>query len=60
MNSPTGSVESSVVRITSIYPFPRRSLDHALDREEIWSGDSTSVLRRGKVYARRKGVVSLG
>jgi hypothetical protein len=26
------SVGSSVVRISSIYPFPRRSPDHALDK----------------------------
>src|SRR5215213_10532465 len=29
---PIGSVGSSTVRITSIYPFPRRSPDHALGR----------------------------
>jgi hypothetical protein len=32
---PTGSVESSDVRITSIYPFPRRSPDRALGRTTL-------------------------
>src|SRR4051794_34207146 len=41
---PTGPVRSSVVRITSIYPFPRRSPDHALDkriREEVEESGTT-------------------
>src|SRR5215213_2956478 len=33
-NSPTESVGSSVVRITSISPFPRRSPDHALVHQD--------------------------
>jgi primase-polymerase (primpol)-like protein len=32
----------------------------ALDREEFWNGDGVASLRRGRVYARRKGAVSVG
>src|SRR5829696_1690800 len=34
-SSPTGSAGRSVVLITSISPFPRRSLDHALGAEPL-------------------------
>jgi hypothetical protein len=40
MSSQIGSVASSVVRITSTYPFPRRSPDRALGAflmEELYS-----------------------
>jgi primase-polymerase (primpol)-like protein len=36
------------------------TLAAALDREEFWSGDGVATLRRGKVYARREGVVRRG
>jgi putative DNA primase/helicase len=36
------------------------TLTLALDREEFWNSDRTVPLRRGRVYARRKGVVSVG
>ena len=32
----------------------------ALDREEFWNGDGATLLKPSRVYARRKGVVSVG